>query len=336
MSSLTLSFYGINIRFDSDSEKLTEEIQRDFSFFKAEAVNPHITIKIHNIVPPYQTLPSMQASYVSPRNVCYYHQGIKYLDYSGNGLVVYNKAASACDIYSDDYDLLHEACYMAVLSLVNEKLDKQHIHRVHGLGLAIDNKAILLLLDMGGGKTTLAMSVLLSSQDVKLISEDSPLIDRQGRILPFPIRIGVRPQEVPPAIPKECQRYFEREEFGPKVLIDIECFKDRICESPCRPAIVIIGRRVIGRPPEIRPAFKYKALQEFIKNCVIGLGLYQGIEYIFQKGPAEILKKIPLVISRLGNALKVIKRSKIFEFYLSADREKNILILKQFLKNKLQ
>lgn len=333
MDSITFSFYGTTIQFDSENEKLLEDIQRDFSFFKTTAVKAWITIKAYNRPPPYKILPAMQASYVSPRNSCYYYKGIKYIDYSGYSLVIYDKKSSVCDIYSGDYELLHEICYMAALSLINEKLDKRHIHRVHGLGLAVDNKAVLILLDIGGGKTTLAMGLFTSGENIKLISEDSPLLNPQGEVLPFPIRIGVCPQEVPPAIPKKYQRYFAREESGPKILIDIEYFKEKICHNPCQPSIIIIGRRVLGREPSIKAASKYLALKEFLKNSVIGLGLYQGIEYVFQKGPKEIVRKIPLGISRLNNALKAINRSKTFEFYLSPAKDKNSQLLIEFLKN---
>lgn len=332
MHSQIFSFHGINVQVNSNMQNLIKDIQKDFSFFKSSANKGGITINTYHTPPPYDVLPSMQASYISPRNICYYHKGVKYIDYSGNGLVIYNKKNSICDIYSGDYALLHKICYMAILSLVNEKLDKCHIHRMHGLGLAIDSKAILLPLETGGGKTTLAISLLCSEENIKLISEDSPLIGPQGQILPFPIRIGLHPEEVPPTIPKEYQRYFEREEFGPKILIDIEYFKDKICSKPCQPYIVIIGRRVLGRQSEIKPSSKYLALREFIKSSVVGLGLYQGIEYVFQKSPKEIIRKIPIVISRLNNALRIINKSKIFEFYLSQDKEKNKQTLIEFLK----
>ena len=328
----TFSFHGIAIKLSGDSPGLIEEIERDFSYFKIPVNKAEITINTYGIPPPYDTLPAMQASYTSPRNTCYYHKGLKYIDYSGKGLVVFDAKDSTCHIYSNDAELLHEICYMCILSLVNEKLERCHIHRVHALGLAVDNKAVLILLDMGGGKSTLAIRLLSFLKSVKLISEDSPLINSQGQILPFPIRIGLHQQDVPPQIPKDLQRYFKRSEFSSKILIDIEYWKDQICFDICQPRIIIVGKRVIGKEPEIKQSSYYIAFREFIKNSVIGVGLYQGIEYIFQKGLIEVFKKIPAGISRLNNSLKVINNSEIFEFYLSADKEKNNEILVEFLK----
>ncbi|MDD5439655.1 MAG: hypothetical protein PHS37_05675 [Candidatus Omnitrophica bacterium] len=332
MHAVPLSFYGINILFNSNNRELTGAIQRDFSFFVNINDRPSITVNAYDSIPPYADLPPMQARYYSPRNICYYNKGIKYVDYSGRGLVIYDKKRAVYDIYSADYPILYEICYMAMLSLVSERLDDHHIHRVHALGLAIDNKAILILLDMGGGKTTLAVQLLMSQNNIKLISEDSPLINQKGDVLPFPLRIGISPKDVSSQIPKEYQRYFERHECGPKMLVDIAYFKNKICVYPCQPHTIIVGRRVLGREPEIRPASRNEALREFFKNSVIGVGLYQGIEYIFQNGPQELIRKIPLGTSRLSNALKVINHSKIYNFYLGRDLEKNYQTLLGFLK----
>ena len=46
------------------------------------------------------------------------------------------------------------------------------------------------MLPSGGGKSTLALRAL-QEPGIGLISEDSPLLDRRGRLHPFPLRIGV-------------------------------------------------------------------------------------------------------------------------------------------------
>lgn len=331
MPSLTLSFYGVNVLLNSDDAHLVENIQRDFSFFKSGKGQPHLTLDAFHREPAYETLAPMEAAYLSPRNVCYWREGLKYIDYSGNALSVYNGKESLCRVYSLHPSLLHEICYMVILSLASEQLDKRHIHRIHALGLAAKNKAILILLDMGGGKSTLAMSVLPFDERLKLISEDSPLVDSKGRVLPFPLRIGLHPEDVPRGTPQAYQRNFQTQEFGPKVLIDIERFAPCIQTSPSEPSIVMIGRRVLGRPSEIRPASRLAALKELIKNSVVGVGLYQGIEYVFQKGVWEVIKKIPLGLSRFNNAAKVLNQSRAFEFLLGRDKEENARVLLDFL-----
>ena len=220
---------------------------------------------------------------------------------------------------------------MVILALASEQLDKLGIHRVHALALASNNNAFLILLDRGSGKSTLAMQVLNSSHHLKLISEDSPLIDSEGSVLPFPLRFALFPDDIPPSISPAYLRSFKGEGFDPKTLIDVDCYIDHIQKLALKPSIVMIGRRVVGKKAEIKTASKYKALKAFIKNSVIGVGLNQGIEFIFEKGPQEVFKKIPLAVSRLKNSLKVIHRCQIFEFLLSSDKEKNTQVLMDFV-----
>ena len=114
-------------------------------------------------------------------------------------------------------------------------------------------------------------------------------------------------------------------------MIDIDFFSSRIEKSSIQPYIVMIGRRVIGKKGGIRPVSKFQAFDEFFKNSIIGVGLYQGIEYIFQNGAMDIVKKVPLGFSRLKNTLKVLEKSKSFEFLLGLDKTENSKLLLDFL-----
>ena len=333
MAEANFAFYGIKLHLNSDSDKLIRDILRDYSFFTSDINQPKLTINGHLMSPPYQTLPPLIASYTSPRNTCYYHKGIKYIDYSGRALAIYNSKKQECDIYSADYSQLHEICHMAILSLVSEELGKINIHLIHALGFEFkDKKAVLLPMDMGGGKTTLAMKLLAADTKIKLISDDSPLINKKGEILPFPIRFVIDGKDMPQDVPGEYLRYSEGHEFGPKVLIDMDYFKGKISKQPSEPQIIILSKRVLGRKSQIVPASRYAALREFVKHSVIGVGLFQGIEYIFQKGLKEVFLKIPLGLSRLSNALRVISKSKIFTFYMEQDTEENVSLLLSFLQ----
>ncbi|MFA5157217.1 MAG: hypothetical protein WC532_07545 [Candidatus Omnitrophota bacterium] len=335
LETLQLSFYGVDVRIKSSCAQALEYIGRDFSYFKTP--NPQSTgieITVYQQEPPYADLAPMVASYLSPRNICYRRGDLKYIDYPGRALVIYDRKNRRYSVYALDPVALHEICYTLIISLIGEQFDKKGLCRVHALGFELEGKAILLLLGMGGGKTTITLDTLSLNNKVKLISEDSPLIDRQGNVFPFPLRIGIRPQSLPKEIPQHYIRFFPREEFGPKFLIDIEFFGDRI--SACRPfsgATVILGRRVLGQEPKITPVGKPAACRKFFEDCVIGMGLFQGIEYIFQKSPAEIISRIPYLYSRSRNAWRLINRAKAFEFMITNNREKNTAIFNDFLRS---
>ena len=108
-----------------------------------------------------------------------------------------------------------------------ELLDKQRLHRIHALGLEHKNRGFLIVLPAGGGKTTLAMSVLQSpNKNIRLISEESPLVRSDGTLLPFPLRIGVVPENLPSGIDAQFTRQIKRMEFSSKVTIDINDCRD--------------------------------------------------------------------------------------------------------------
>jgi hypothetical protein len=179
-----------------------------------------------------------------------------------------------------------------------------------------------------GGKTTLTLQ-LLKINDLKLISEDSPLLSREGKILPFPLRIGILPGGESD-IPSEYQRSVKFKRVGIKVLIDIDYFKDRI-SNIAEPGIILIGERVLGCKSEIKAAGKLKALNELIKNSVVGLGLAQGLEYILGRDLRLVLANSRLAYSRFINCQKILHRSRVYRFIIGHNTKDNIKTLVKFL-----
>lgn len=330
MDKLIFSFYGFGIEIVSSDLQTIHNVKRDYSFFIQKKAETSVKIEIIPLAPDYVDLPFIPASVYTPRNICYNHNHLAYIDYYGRGLVIIDKKKREYKVYSKDQHLRHEIVYLTILSLVGKYLDSKGLHRVHGFGIDIRGKGVLVLLPRGGGKTTLLLD-LLKSKDIKLISEDSPLIDRAGRILPFPIRIGVSAKDTLADIPQEYVHLLERMEFGPKYLIDIEAFKEKISRDSSSPWLVIVGTRGLGPGSEIKPLSKFKVLGEFIKNSVIGLGLYQGIEFILQKNIFELFNKSGILISRLINSYKIIRASDTYSFILGSDKKRNFETLSNFL-----
>jgi len=331
-NSINLHFYGLNLGLQSHDAEVVDSIRLDFSYFQTESSNTDVKITVFNEAPPYDELPNLCAAFYTPRNVCYRKNETTYIDYSGKALSIYNSKKKTCYIYGKNKHLIHEISYLCILSIVGQFLDSKKIHRVHALGVSRRGKAILILLPIGGGKTTLALE-FLKSKDVKLLSEDTPLITPQGKILPFPLRIGVQlGQNID--VPQKYIRRIERMEYGPKTLIDIGYFYDRI-GTISEPGIIIVGERTLGTQSKIEPLSKLKAVNAFVKNAVVGLGIYQGLEFLLEKGTWEILNKSGLAFSRFKNSLKIINRSKLYRFIIGRDRQKNYNTLLDFIKRKI-
>jgi hypothetical protein len=323
------TFYGLTIALESDSADLLDQARRDFSYFRAAAGEGKDEFHIHAYAAPpaYADLPALPAAFFTPRNVCFRDGDVTYIDYFGRALAVLHRRRR-CTIHADDSDLLHEIVYLLVLSTVGEYLDGRGIHRVHALGVSHQGRGILLLLPSGGGKSTMALD-LLRRPDFLLLGEDTPLVERSGRILPFPLHLGIRPEQQTD-VPSRYLRTVRRMEFDPKTLIDIEYFSDRL-SAPVDAGFLLVGSRNLSARSEIVPISRTQALKALTKYMIVGLGVYQGLEFLLERGARELLGKGTLVASRLRNALALLSRVRSYRFVLGRDLDRNCQTLVTFL-----
>jgi hypothetical protein len=188
------------------------------------------------------------------------------------------------------------------------------------------------MLPSGGGKSTLALSILQNpNTDIRLIAEDSPLVRRDGLLLPFPIRIGVHPHNLPVGIDPRFTRFEKRMEFGPKVSIDVACFAHRLVRVPVRPAFILLGRRTMGKDARITPVPRRRVVKHILMNSVVGVGLYQGMEFIFQKGFSDISSYGTVAFSRAWSNLRLVRTSRVFDYFIGRDAQRNLETLMDFL-----
>lgn len=329
----TFSFHGVGVSVQCTNRKLLEAVQHDFSFFATDILEPHLRITCRLEKPEYDSLPDLTSSLATPRNICFTGGGLVYIDYFGRALNIYNAKEGSCEICTDDFHAALEIIYLTILSRVSEMLEARGIHRVHALGLEHGGRGVILMLPSGGGKSTLALSVLLNPYNgIRLISEDSPLIRRDGWLLPFPLRIGVHPDKVPEGIDPAFKLFQKRMEFDPKVTIDISCFADRIVSEPVRPGIILLGRRTTLKEARIHPVPRRKVIRHALMNSVVGVGLYQGMEFIFQKGFQDVFSHGFRAISRARNNLRLAGSSQIYEFVIGRDTKRNFETLTDFLE----
>lgn len=324
-------FYGLTIEVSSPSEELVEEVLRDFAYFHMPRGEGQVQVEMCLTAPLYTELPPLSASLITPRNICFQDEKVTYIDYFGRGLAVFNRKDKQCTVYGTDTDLVHEIVYLFILSTVGEYLDRRGIHRIHALGVSYNNRGILLLLPSGGGKSTMALE-LLGHPGFLLLGEDTPLIDRRGHILPFPLRLGVRPEQ-DTGIPSQYLRTMQRMEFDPKTLIDIEYFHDRLGKE-VEPGIVLVGERNLGEVSEIIPLSRSQAFKALVKYMIVGLGVYQGMEFLLERGLWEVLGKGGVAASRLYNSLRLLSRAPAYRFVLGRNTTKNFQTLLEFIRQK--
>ncbi|MBP1623448.1 MAG: hypothetical protein H6Q07_1468 [Acidobacteria bacterium] len=177
----------------------------------------------------------------------------------------------------------------------------------------------------------MALSLLAGSGEFRLISEDSPFLRRDGYLLPFPLRIGVHPQNLPADIDPRFTRLDKRIEFSSKISIDIRCFADRICREPVPAASLLLGTRTTGKDARITPAGRGAAVRHVLANSIIGIGLYQGLEYLLQRNLADSAQHVGLLFSRMYNNFVLLRRTRVYRFLIGRDIARNYDCLREFL-----
>jgi hypothetical protein len=312
--------YGFRFSISSTVPEPLEGLAQDFAFFQSNDPAGAIKLELFDQEPPRQDLPSTDACVYTPRNVVYRSNGKRYIDYHGRALGIQEEATGNLKLYSRDPNLLYEAAYLYLLSRAGEYLDGRGLHRIHALGVSIKSRAVLVLLPMGGGKSTLGLH-LLNHPSMQLLSDDSPFIDRNGRLYAYPLRLGLLPGSEK-NIPVEHRRTIQRMEFGAKYLVNYNYFQSRVSET-AEPGLVLIGARTLSRDCRIEEIGTMAGLRACVPNCIVGLGLFQGLEFVLSSSAWELAKKLSLGISRTRNCWQLLRRSRLCRVHLGSDPELN-------------
>jgi hypothetical protein len=335
-NTLYFDFRGVILKVLSNDKETNCFIESDFSFFLAHPdetkKEPNITISVFLSEPPYMKIPERTpAAYHTKDAVVYKNGSTLYFDSFGKALVIYDHHTRSAKIYSLDRNLLYEKCYLMIMSRAGDLLDKKGIHRIHAMGIVYKGKAILCLLPMGGGKTTLTLS-LLENKAFSLLSEEVPLVSAKGLLYSFPVRMGVI-QGTPLSIPKEFLKDFKRTHYQPKILIDVQYFKNQIADV-AEPGYLFIGKRIHSKDPQIIKISSVKAFPSLFRLCVMGMGLPQLLEYILRFDLWDMTRQFSIFLSRLRASFALIRQSKTYELLLGYDRSANAAFLSDFIFKK--
>ena len=324
--------YGFRFVVQGSSVPAAEGVSHDFAFFRTEPAGDETIVEMLDEEPDYDSLPVCDASVYTPRNTAYRNGTKSYLDFHGKGLGVHEPEKRSFRIISRDPHLLYEASYLFLLSQIGQYLDSKRLHRIHALGVCLNGRAILVLLPMGGGKSTLG-AYLLRHPDVKLLSDDSPFVDASGRVHAFPLHLGLLAGSES-EVPEKHRRLVNRMEFGPKFLVNYEFFADRVC--PCAEAgIVFLGGRTLSRECRIEPAGMRAGIRAMVAGSVIGMGLFHGLEFVLESSPWELLSKVHLGWSRLANCSRLLRQSRICRLHLGRDSEANAAAVVEYARGVL-
>lgn len=315
LDCVEFSFYEVGLTLSSASQVLLDSLARDFHYFAAPAPPLRISVEAHLEPPPWERIPVQFANRITPNAAIYDHGSLRFNDYQGEALAIYDFAHEVGEVWSENPDLLYEITYLLCLSRIGELHDLRRIHRVHALGIAVADRGALILLPESGGKSTLCME-MLRRPEVLLLSDDTPLVSR-GRLLPFPTRIGIRGAKSS-GIDPQYLRTMRRRNREPKTLLDVRYFQDRIAPET-NPDVLIVGKRRNGNDSWIEPISARKALPSLMANLVFGLGLPQVVEFFLRSGTSELRQKFSIVGYRLAAVAGLLRRAKCYQLALGRD-----------------
>jgi len=332
---MNLDIHGLVIACEAPSDGLRDELFRPYRHFVTETGQATVRVEAMPEAFPYSSLPELTARFSTPRNVVYQHGRLKVVDYFGRGVVLHDPDHRAYSIHTRDLNLMREAFYLLVLSLLGEHCDRVGRLRVHALALSRDDRAYLFMMPPGSGKSTLALG-MLEQGDASYISDDDPLFDPRLGILPFPRALGiVNPQQIREIPPERIFRV-DRMEFGTKYFVDIDHWHDRVERRPLRDSTLVTTRRILNGAPSIAVASKAATFRTLLRDAVLGLGLYQGIEFVVQRSNRELVAKLPVLARRMSLAARLVRRSSCYRLAANRDPEATLQVVASFIGSALR
>ena len=324
-----LDVYGLGVAVATEWEEVLGAVRGDFAWFERRPVGAELNLSIERRPPEFSAFSDLKPSFVTPRNVVYQSSERTVIDYFGAALSIYDRAQDSLLVQGENPHLVHEASYHFLLSRIGEHLDAIGMPRLHALGLAGSDGAVAVLLPGGGGKTTLALRALRDDR-ARLLSDDSPLIDRRGRLHPFPLRLAVNPEQAA-ELPPGSVRRMERMELHPKLLLDLDGYRDRI-ESASQPLRhIVIGERSLGGDARLERVPRRAAIGPLLREAVIGVGLYQGMEFVLQHGAIDVARQARPALVRGACCAAGLARASVWRLTVGRNHDHNWNALQRLL-----
>ncbi len=175
----------------------------------------------------YRTAAPLKGPFVSPRSRWKSFGRQNRALFFGNVSVEYSYTGGFALICGKESHSVYEVLEMTLSTFLGEKADGLGCHRVHGLGVSLKNRAVLVLGKSGAGKTTLG-SELCTNPEINFFSDDTPWVDRRGRLHSFAHRFSFKTM---PAYPQNMVRRWQRPRHGLRFLVHSDLLTGR-WESP--------------------------------------------------------------------------------------------------------
>ena len=330
MTQLVLLFFGHRVVVRSEGSDICNMLARDFAAYISTGEPAAQTIAVSaELKEPEWNLVS--GSYLFRHfNGDVFGWGDQRSVRYENALVLYDATANQGRVMSRHEHLLYHYTYYLLISKIGEALDRAGLHRFHSLGISFAGVTALFPMPVSGGKTTLALS-LLQDRAVSLYSEDTPLIDRQGRVHPFALRLSLR-QTQTTHFPPDRLRLKQDPVFGDKHLLDLEFFGlDRVCRNPGDRPILLWGRKSARQQPAVEPMRSLRSLYLLLVFVILGKDCPQRSEVFLRLSPRGLWTLGAIGLRRCLAAVQLWRNSRSYWFTMTPVVARNTAFVKTFL-----
>ncbi len=338
MGNIRFNFFNVHVFIQSSEDSITSCLAKDFSIFESqqEIEKPDVELKINKVSPPFELIPRQVASMQTNNSLCYDTKDCRYCDYYGEALVIDHHRAGRGELYGTKSEKLHEIAYLYILSKVGKKLDLMGLHKVHAFGVAYKETAVVCMMPMKGGKSTLLLEFLKDS-DYKIISDDIPLVNFKGEVMPFPIKIGMNHPFSVGNIKEDSEFFYtmDRGVYGIKHLLSLKAISERIVPINARfnKIVLINAQRFRGHESSLIKISKTKMLKNLFKHGVIGFGLPMVVEYFWQFGIKDFMVKTLIFMKRLLAFSVLSAKSKNYTLHLGTSPSAACAEISKLVKN---
>ena len=334
--TLYLNIVGLSVVFKTEIYELFDRIAKDFSFFKRHSNNQtkkNIAITAYLERPNYTILKYKKKWRTSKNSITYDDGDIRYNDYHGKLLSIYNYSKEEGFLWSQDIQKLHEITYLLILSRTGKILDLQGFHKVHAMGIIYRGNCLIGMMNSGVGKSTL-LKELLYDKEVEFLSDDTPLVDREGVFHPFPLRLGFNeyPKGLAIKNPEKNIYRLQREFYGQKTLVCIDGLSNPMAHH-YRRLIIFEGRQIKGDRTIIRKQYRFLFFCSLLKHMVIGVGLPIIFEYFWRSGLYDFYTKTQIALKRLKTAWILVIQHDSYTIGLGENNKGNAERVKKFINS---
>ncbi len=93
---------------------------------------------------------------------------------------------------------------------------------------------------------------------------------------------------------------------------------------------MLIGARALTDDCLVEPVSRLVALRACVANCVVGVGLFQGLEFVLNSTPWDLLGHAGIGASRLRNCVALTRRSTVCRVRLGRDSALNARVVLEY------